>query len=575
MLQMVALKDLKDNRVETTLLSPDSPSTSIRRIALVVTMIQAGEQVPLKQSGVQHISKEKSLWTNFPYRSFGIGNDVSQASAESAISNADSAPPEHSASPTALWVQRAGRSQYLDPFQPDPQIQEPATQAQLEGMTYRPVLEPTPIPVKPSTKRSRAARGASKAASLDNTTRVATELGLPTVTPRVVPTVSHVLGRKVQSNGVCVEAHSPSGSILVDTTPGSPTAEWTQRPFGNVAAPLIEIPRNAPPDSVPPANLIVAPMPTIQGKPGQSVEWQSNPVRSVKAGVLIDVEESRDDTTRKKEFRRTMGQRKAKTGIIASNAGMIQEFEAATRQVLDLVLLCQGSITIKVGIGRLLVNPEGTSVEFKRPFAVADWSSVFPTKDGVGGLVRETFFTPRLTTYSPDADSILNIKLSRGQSLFVGDPCERRVTYIISCLTQAKERLMIEVSADGSFKTKGSELLVGALDWHFPLRSWDSRLQITSREPLMGDYQQQAQEIVRNMKVTVDRADGQTLTFSSRTMDQEVRRVRSMFSSYLRVLASWSRVRVIYSCGFLQICSLVQYALPMMVNTKFGLPYSL
>lgn len=542
MLEMVALKDLKDNRVETTLLSPESSSTSIRRTALVVSMIQAGELVPLKQSAVQLIPEEKSLWTDFPIQSFGTKTGISQESLEATIPVADSASANDSASPTALWVQRAGQSHYLDPFQPDPQTQEPAIQDQLEGMRYRAPLEPTPTPVKPPTKRSRAARGSSKAArtsAMEEDASVATEVVTPGTTSTVIPPVSPVLAQTVSSIETRVEAQSRFGTILEDITTRSPTAKENQRPFDDVTAPMIESPRNAPLEPVSSADFVVPSTSAIQGKPARLTEWQSKRVRGVKAGILVDVQEELEDATSKRDLRRTMGQKKSRKGLTGSNTELIQDFETAARQVLDVALLCQGPITIEVRIGRLLLNPQGISTELKRPFAVAEWSSAFPTKNGVNGNARETVFTPRLTTHSPDADAILNMKLSRGQRLFVKDPCERKVTYIISCMTKAKERVIIEVNEDGSCTMKGSELLVGALDWHFPLRSWDSRLQVTAQEALMSNYQKQAQGIVRNMKVTVDKADGQSVNFTSTTIDQEVRFLsRVSFPIYHRTLAS-------------------------------------
>ncbi len=545
MLQMVALKDLKDNRAETTLLSPESPFAIVRRTALIVSMIQAGERVPLKQSGVQQISNVESLWTKFPYQSFGVEAGISQETIEAAVSRADSASAENPASPTTLWVQRAGQSQFLDPFEPDIQTQEPAIQEQLEAMAYRVSFEPTPTTVKPPTKRSRAARGASKAAiisALENTTPVVTEVVTLATTPTVVPTVSPVLAQTVISIGPRVEADSRFATILEDTSSRGPTAKENERPFDNLSAPLIESPHNARSESVSTADLVISSRSVIQSKPVQPAEWQSKLVRGVKAGILIDVQEEPEDAISKRDLRRTMGQKKSKSSLNGSNTTMVRDFETAARQVLDLALLCQGPISIEVGIGRLLVSPQGSSAEFKKPFAVAEWSSAFPTRNGVNGLARETIFTPRLTTHSPDADAILNIKLSRGQGLFIEDPCERKVTYIIVCITKAKERLVIEVSEDGSFRIKGSEFLVGALDWHFPLRSWDSRFQVTTQEPLVSNYQQQAQGIVRNMKVTVDKADRQSVNFSTTTIDQEVR----LRGSIIPYLSSNSSERVLH-----------------------------
>ena len=61
-------------------------------------------------------------------------------------------------------------------------------------------------------------------------------------------------------------------------------------------------------------------------------------------------------------------------------------------------------------------------------------------------------------------------------------------------------------------------MLIGTLDWHFPKRAWDARLQLTSENFLATDYQKQVKGIVENIKIDVS-GDGQSLQLWTRTID--------------------------------------------------------
>ena len=91
---------------------------------------------------------------------------------------------------------------------------------------------------------------------------------------------------------------------------------------------------------------------------------------------------------------------------------------------------------------------------------------------------------------------------------------------MISCNTSAKEQVLIEVQENGSFKIGGSKVFVGALDWHFPKRSWDARLQVTTSKILTGSYLRNVENIVKTFRVSA--SSDETVDVVMQNIDQEL-----------------------------------------------------
>jgi len=491
---VTSLKDINDVRLNTTLLSSATPLFPDLRSALVVLVIQGGKSALVKQGNPQQSSIGISLWKDYPYNTFG---DQLNGETEDTQIVATSTPQgtvlaEKLATPTGRWVQQDW-SEYEDAF-------KPVVSENIQDLSL--ISEPP----KPPTKRARAVRGAPKptqlapSASLNagSTTRE------PLIDYRVEPQI--ILKNKA-----------------IDQGQKSSRNDENRQAFQVGGAPKIEPPYMPPPTNG--ANLVPSPghtipysMTGITNGSSHSTDWEEKVVRGARGGRLVDVQGRLPAPA--KDIKETMNQ-KSPQRLTGSQSEMVKKFEKATRQILSLALPRQGPIRFEVGIGRLLVHPQAGISEFKRPFAATEWHSAFPIKDHSNGAMRETTFTPQLTTRSLDIESILNLKQSQGRPLFKHEPCERRVTYVISCATKHNERVIIEVCENGSFKVHGSDVLVGALEWHYPLRMWDSRLQLVTQEYKLGDYHQQAQGVVKNMKVQIP-ADGKTINFSTTTIDQEL-----------------------------------------------------
>lgn len=504
MLQMVALKDLNDSRINTTLLSPEFPITNNHQNTLVLSITLEGYRVPLKERGTKDDScKQKawnSLWKNFPHEPFGIKAGVPIEISKATSSKAEGPLLKRMDTRTGQWIQQIDISQHEDAFKAESQAQDLTLQEQQEVSTDQQPLEPTSIPTKPSTRRARVPKGASKLATtsaLENLIPAMMSLWTPPITSigtlQTAPEILQTTSPEIKHGEAQPYIDERRNKVLGESTLGSPTAKGNEQSDDNA--------------KVPPIN----DLPT-------SLIWQENTDYGARGGIRTELEKNSADSIRKNSLRRTMGQKRPRKPLSISKTEFIRSFEVSASQILDLALTCPWSVKLKVAIGRFLIDPQ--SVKLKRPFAFTELASVLPTKQGIHGVAAQTVFTPRLTTRSVDADAILDLKLPQGQRLFDNDPHERTVTYIISCRSKANEQVVIEIDEDSSFTMEGSELLVGALDWHFPLRSWDARLGLTTQDLLMGNYQQQAQAIVSSMTVTVD---PQRIDFSCATVDQEVR----------------------------------------------------
>ncbi len=256
-------------------------------------------------------------------------------------------------------------------------------------------------------------------------------------------------------------------------------------------------------------------------------EWQL--VDRGRVGQLIDIstpiEEKVQDphTASKHSLKRTMNQKAPSHKLPASNIALLKSFDDQITQLLNMVLGFQGPIDLEVGLGRLLIDPDKGSNEFKdKAFNASEWSSAFSTTSSTNPNPNplETVFTPRLTTSSSDAQSILEIDLSHGRKLFNLPEVGRKVSYILVCKTKEEKQISIDVAEDRTFKVLGSKVFVGALDWHFPKRSFDARLSLNVHEFLLRDYHQQAQALVNSM--TISTSSDQYAVLDTQLKDQEL-----------------------------------------------------
>ena len=628
LLEMRALKDIGDRRCQTTLLPLNSPFFKSIQNALVVSMIRNGCRIPIQQKRIKGPSNGAiSPWKDHPFRSFGVdqGQELTPVTAPNAALG------DALATSTTEWVAKtATAAEFVHPFQPD-SVAEGQSDLSAEPkatttVTYKEPPEPTLIP-KPSTKRTRVAKGRGKAALAkagtvganvfndptqatipkppsstrdpregnddsnktfdqlsqqtplgkenqaiavqDQSEVVLSQEALPDVKPPFMPPVtlaaiepahqvasgdedqssivvrelpeimpSHQVASDQENEAQAVHELSelvPNRTALADTkpltiplkTPAAPepslqTASGKEnQPTAardlselELQAALPEIKPPYMPPSPPPV-----PKPTVFG-------WEGRPVVRGRAGALIDTtapQEHRDfGKPKPQNLKRTMGQKAPSRGLAGGNTAQIKKYEEASRQLLALALPRQGPITFEFGIGRLLINHQTGSKEFKaKPFSLSEWLSAFPVKTDTDTDRLETIFTPRITTSLLDVESVVDTRLSQGRKLFNPEPILGNVTYVYKCTTKQGDQITINVNEDGTYKILGPEILVGSLDFHFPKRVWDASLRLTTSGLYTSRNQQQVDAVIENLKISVSK-DGTALDLSTQTSDQEL-----------------------------------------------------
>ena len=508
MLQITPLKDINDVRLNTTLLSSRSSLFASLQNASVVAMIQGGKLVPVKQGIGQKKSTGFSIWKDHPYKTFGDQADSGTEDPQNVstlLSNGNMLA-EKLATPIGRWVQQDS-SEYEDAFKPALNSELPEMLADI-SQTIPP---PNSSPPKPITRRARTVRGA-----IQKTNPIPPTALVP-APPKVKSLIDHQEESQIISEDMpLIKLQAPSPRDVDPATSrvnGAPKIEPPYMPPSKNHASTMR------PPGYTGAILDFQTMSNLD----DLIKWEGKVVHGDKGGRLLDLKENEDKMSshKKKDLRYTMNQKKPQQRLTGSQTEMMKNFEKAARQMLVIALPLEGPLNFEVGIGRLLVNPQNGSSEFKRPFAMTEWSSVFPVKDGVNKVARTTTFTPQLTTRPSDIDSILNLRQPQRRALFNSEVHKRTVIYVITCTTKSNDLIIIRVCEDGSFTVQGSEILVGAINWHYPLRMWDTRLQLTTKVHQFSDYSKQAKGIVDHMKIQIP-TDGKTIHFSTTTIDQEL-----------------------------------------------------
>ena len=429
-MRVVALKDLHDKRRVSTLLRRDSPVKLLRDLCVLVLVKGSNIlQVNLKPSTS---CKESQLWNDHAHDC----NHVQGLFAAKTSKEPNT--------PIDQWVSEVTNTDVqVDAFHPESaaEVQELAD----IGMVYKELSSPTK---KPITKRARTARGNLNAS---NKAFIDFKSGHDDKEAMIQKNVASFRDNQT--------TRSPS------TGKGS---ESVRQP------PSIE-PPYMPPYAMPSGSMSKVPSRLSQQILPSSAAWNVV-VRGSKSGNLVDISVpnegcASDETTvvaanlqdnittaNTRVFKNTMSQRKAP--IQASGGGdtaLVKNFEGIIAPLLISARSRTGRVGFTVDIGRLLINQQYASSEFKnRSFKTSEFSLVLP-KGRMTGF--EPVFTDMLTARSAEAESILNILMSQGRRLFQQQPISRKVTYVFTCKAKDGDQIIIEYDEDGGFDVRSLSTL--------------------------------------------------------------------------------------------------------------------
>ncbi|KAL8703503.1 MAG: hypothetical protein Q9201_003313 [Fulgogasparrea decipioides] len=195
-----------------------------------------------------------------------------------------------------------------------------------------------------------------------------------------------------------------------------------------------------------------------------------------------------------RRFHKTMNQKMARS----IELNIIQATKSAIIQLLQPTRAFRGIVRLEVDIGHILVKNQTLPLQIAtgRTFSMNDWSLLFSTQGGT----TQTVFTHMLPILDKDIGFLAALKHD-SRPIFADEPSECSVRFHLLCGTRlADEEVALEISNSGSVQVLGTEHLVGAMQWHFPKRQWDSRIAVKIREQIQ-DYQDAVAAITKTWTV--------------------------------------------------------------------------
>lgn len=416
-LQLVALKDLGDKRLITTLLQKDSLIKYLQGLCVLALVKESNMvQVRLREAAS---NPGGQLWNDHVY-------DCSQAHVAAKT-------PKEPENRIGKWVAEVPIPDLqLNAFSPETGVE--MQQSIAVDMVYK---EPS-SPTKKSTKRARIARG--------------------------TPNASNTAIVESQDRYDIEKATTLSGRQSTENVSAGKESEFYRQP------PSIE-PPYMPSLIMPARSLSKMPSVASQQCPPSLSTWNVV-ARGSKSGSLIDmsvpsnenaqskkgkneamaVMDNLQDTTKAKarDLKSTMNQRKApKKAFVGGDTALVKSFEETTVHLLALALPRTGRIGFTVDVGRLLINQQCGSSEYRnKSFKISDFSSVLPKGRSTG---FEPIFTNMLTARSSEAESILNVSLSQGRRLFQQEPAFKKITYVFSCKAKGADQVIIKLDENGNY----------------------------------------------------------------------------------------------------------------------------
>ena len=382
MLQTVALKEVKDRRLETTIVPPHLPSYKQLGNFLVVVMVKKGEMI-LSNHDDKVLNPSSVLgshsWETYRFKAYG--NVASENTPDSGdglagLSNGFNTPSLSSAHPglknVDRWVKQSALSGSSDPFQPNG-----------NNIIAEPLEEPTPqAPLRKRHVKARKPKGiAPDKTDPDDVKSVATH------PPSYPSPERRYHGAANSSSGTSESSQSRANRSAASGSRLSRASDSVANQAGvggaNPRPPPIEAPYMPTSSSISHMQMDEA-----TSKP----DWNTQPAANCQAGRLIDVsipntsvvDSMKPSSDDRRVLRRTMNQKKPTPidGSINGLAAMHKSLEQATTCILKHLEKSQGSVDFSVEIGRVMVYPQAVPGDFKRKqFSPAEWAHMFPASE--------------------------------------------------------------------------------------------------------------------------------------------------------------------------------------------------
>ncbi|KAL8795559.1 MAG: hypothetical protein Q9195_001980 [Heterodermia aff. obscurata] len=489
-LQMVALRELCDRRLTTTLVSSDL----VKRLPnqLIVVMNKSGQIYPdfSNFKAARSFEIESILWKDVPYASIGrkafsLHADSLSDKEEPAVAITATVA-EGSYRTLADWIESSAAAGPIatDPFMPIPSKHSDQEQEFSNKGSVSDVIEQN-LGTKISPRKRPTKGRKAKGGVVDAVSQPAESLADSDKLESVKEESSQIS----KASEKIFTMHATTVPII-GTELETASVTNSSGPRNTYAQELAQLQFPDAPSIQPPY------MPAMSTTSGYTSVSSSQPAwaRARVAGNegnLISLNppttsnETKAKNSNSQDLRFTMKQRKAPptNGPFPGETSVLKQYDDGAAQLLSMARTIQGQIKLEVIIGRLMIDHQSGSSEFKkRTFAVGQWPTVFLNASAPAR--PRSFITNRLTSFGSDADFISQLKLPSGRSMFTPEPCERAAFYRFKCFStlNAHSTMVVDIYEDQTLKLQSTDLLNGALDLHFAKRYWDARIAVTTNQ---------------------------------------------------------------------------------------------
>lgn len=393
MLMMQTLKNVKDRRLQTTLIPPDEVLSKKMKSFMTVIMVKEGIEVLVTPSGrpSQVSLKDCLLWKDHLFKPHGDETKEEYTPPLSIVS-----PTHPAAAQVGRWVDQSTSEVLDNPFSPPELLKE--VPSLVQEVVAPPQNEPAP-PVRKRYGKTRKTPGGE----------VKTKSVVPesaSANPREIPAIaeSNALSQEFLGPELPGNSNSHPKVNAADVQRSTSTSVGSQSVLINEH--IIKPPPIEPPymPAEPVQNELTGTKLSSQGDyPRKGHIWAGKFAAYSPLGDLVDVlplgskpKETvrKEDEVGSRQLQQTMNQRKSASHFGAAKGSfiaLIKDYEHAMHDLLGLARAAQGPVCLRVEIGRILINHLSGSSDFKqKPFAPGDWVKAFP-REGKSRLA--TVFT--------------------------------------------------------------------------------------------------------------------------------------------------------------------------------------
>ncbi|KAF3481991.1 uncharacterized protein GIQ15_04750 [Arthroderma uncinatum] len=156
-----------------------------------------------------------------------------------------------------------------------------------------------------------------------------------------------------------------------------------------------------------------------------------------------------------------------------SDVESVKDLFNCLQPILDAVQHFTGTLTMEIQLGLILTNSV-PKIHIGRTLDVKTWNPHFRPRHGL--LCLTTVFNNMLTTSGADVDYFFKLGDGSGpdvQLYFEPEPQLRQVFYEFHCQTKDNDTLIVLVDEAGAASVNRPDVVLGAVNVHFPLNIWD------------------------------------------------------------------------------------------------------